>query len=240
MEPIYRNQYKVSFLETDCTGRCRLSTLLAYSQQCAGEQCVLLGCGREALTEKGLFWAVTRLRMQVSRLPLEGETVTVETWPMPATKAAFPRSTVGYDENGGELFRAVSLWVLMDAGKRSLVLPSRSGVHVDGTVIGGELAIPGGLIPLDAPQSVTRTVRFSQLDCNGHMNNARYLDWVCDLLPAQFHAAHTPADLMICYLNEAREGQAVTLGWQMSESGDLRVDARGEEGKRIFSAQVRY
>lgn len=239
-EPIYRKQCRVTYLDTDCFDRCKPSSLLAFAQSTAGEHCELLGAGWELLQKRGLFWAVIRHRMQITRLPGDGEQITVETWPMPSTAAAFPRSTVAYDEKGSEVFRAVSLWALMDSESRALVLPGKSGVQVEGALLGSELAVPRGLMPLNAEESVLRRVQYSQLDRNLHMNNARYLDWVCDLLPAEFHKDHPIRDFTVCYISEAREGQAVALGRHLTDDGVLQVDARSESGDRVFSAQVQF
>jgi acyl-ACP thioesterase len=78
------------------------------------------------------------------------------------------------------------------------------------------------------------------------MNNTKYLDWVDDLLPAQFHRERTAAEFVICYLSEALEQQQIQLDWNLSESGCLQVDAHREktgvsQGKeRIFTVQVQY
>ena len=84
---------------------------------------------------------------------------------------------------------------------------------------------------------------FTDLDRNGHMNNTRYLDWIDDLLPSQFHAQHSPTELTVCYLSEAREGQELDLRWDFPESDCLQVDAfrkQGEKDERIFSARLLY
>ena len=52
---------------------------------------------------------MTRHRVEITRLPTIGETIRVETWPMPPTKVAFPRSIIAYDEAGKEIFRSISL-----------------------------------------------------------------------------------------------------------------------------------
>ena len=52
----------------------------------------------------------------------------------------------------------------------------------------GLLLAVGSMALMAAPNSVTREVRFTDLDRNGHMNNCRYLQWVSDLLPSAFHA----------------------------------------------------
>ena len=56
------------------------------------------------------------------------------------------------------------------------------------------------------------------------MNNSRYLDWAEDLLPSAFHRDHPLKELVICYLSEAREGQALDLSYELSDGPTLRVD----------------
>ena len=243
---IHSEKFTLTDMEVDRFGKLKLSALLYFAQEAAGKHCIALGADYETLAQKQLFWAVTRHRVQITRLPLRGETITVETWPMPTTRVAYPRSMVAYDAEGNELFRSISLWVLMNSQSRAMVLPGKSGVDVEGTLLGSELAVPHSLVPAAAERKVPRTVTYSCLDRNGHMNNTKYLDWVDDLLTSDFHSAHTPKEFVVCYLNEALEGQQINLGWELSPESGLRVDAHLEpdtpDGKpgRIFSAQVLY
>lgn len=246
MNPVYRQTFTLSDMEVDCFGRLKKSTLLYFAQEVAGHHSELLGAGYDTLAQKGIFWAVTRHRVRINRLPVRGETITVETWPMPTTRVAYPRSVVAYDAQGQELFRLISLWVLMDVNTRAMVLPGKSGVTVAGQLTGKELEVPRSLMPRDMTNTAVRTVTYSCLDRNGHMNNTRYLDWVDDLLPSVFHKDRTPEEILICYLSEAREGQTLQLDWTVSETGCLQVDAHREKtdvsaGKdRVFSVQVLY
>ena len=113
MEPFYKQTFTLTDLHVDRFGRLKPSVLLYFAQEVAGKHAAMLGAGWEVLSQKHLFWAVIRHAVQITRLPVRGETVTVETWPMPTTRAAYPRSVIAYDETGCELFRTVSLWVLM-------------------------------------------------------------------------------------------------------------------------------
>ena len=181
-----------------------------------------------------------RHKVQINRLPCRDETVTVQTWPMPTTRTAYPRSTVVYDSQGRECFRGISLWVLMDAGTRAMVLPGKSGVTVNGTLTGSELAVPGsmGLKPLD--NRTGRTVRFTDLDVNGHMNNCRYLDWTVDTLPGSFHEKHPIEEFSVSYFSEAREGDRLELQWSLSEGPWLTVDALRDGEHRVFSVRAQF
>ena len=243
MEPIYHQDFEITDVYVDCHGRLKSSMILYFAQEVAGNHFTELAMDYDALAQRGLFWAITRNRVQITRMPLRGETIRVETWPMPTTRVAYPRSMVAYDEAGNELFRSISLWVLMDLNTRNMILPGKSGISVVGTLRGGELDSPSGLVAKTLNSSRPRTVAFSDLDRNGHMNNCRYLDWICDLLPSAFHARHTLKEFTICYLSEAREGQDLDMHWDFLEDGSLRVDAyrKGKtKDERILSAKLLF
>ena len=210
-------------------------------QEVAGNHFAELAMDYDALAQRGLFWAITRNKVQITRLPMRGESIRLETWPMPTTRVAYPRSVVAYDAWGKELFRSISIWVLMDLNTRNMILPSRSGIAVAGTLRGNELAVPGALPSKFLRNSRSRTVCFTDLDRNGHMNNTRYLDWIDDLLPSAFHEVHTFREFTVCYLSETREGQELELRWDYLEDGYIQVDAhRNQDGKdeRVFSARL--
>ena len=245
MEPIFKKDYEITDAAVDCFGVLKPSMLLFFCQDVAGHHCDILGANYEALALKNLMWAIIRQKVQITRLPRSGETIRVETWPMPTTKVCYPRSTVAYDAEGKEVFRAISMWVLMDTESRAMVLPAKSGVTVQGLLTGTELANPGSLARKDFDNGFTRRVGYTDLDRNGHMNNTRYLEWMDDLLPSAFHRSHTPAEFTVCYHAEAREEDLLHLNWQLREDGLFQVESwkdipGSETFHRIFSAQVQY
>jgi len=246
VEPIYQQSFHINDAAVDCFGRLKPSMLLFYVQEVSGIHASTLGAGFDALMEKNLFWAILRTRVQITRLPHSGETIRVETWPMPTSRVAYPRSVVAYDEADHEIFRAISLWCLMDTKSRATVLPGKSGVMVEGTLRGNELAVPGSLAVKGLEHAGTRQVLFSDLDRNGHMNNTRYMEWCSDLLPSGFHHSHTPREFTVCYHAEALEGDMLDLHYELKEGVLLQVDAwRKQENEanpqsRVFTAQVQY
>ena len=243
MESIYTQEFHITDNCVDRFGKLKLSTLLYFSQEVAGRHFDRIAMTYEQLASRGMFWAIIRQRVRITRLPKSGETIRVETWPMPNTRVAFPRSVAAYDESGNELFRVLSLWVLMDVETRAMILPGKSGIALPGTVRGDELLPPGSLPAKQLKQHRCRSVCFTDLDRNGHMNNTKYLDWIADLLPSSFHEAHTPAEFTICYSSEAREGDELTVSWDFSGDGCLNIDAhrcQEEKTERIFSARLQY
>ena len=244
MQPIYSQEFRINDAASDRFGRLKPSMLLYYIQEVAGVHGSAMGASFEALAEKNLFWAIIRTRVQITRLPRNGETIRLETWPMPTTRVAYPRSVVAYDASGEEIFRGISLWVMMDRTTRSMVIPAQSGFVFSGMLQGNELAVPASLMPKTYENRCSRTVRFTDLDANGHMNNTRYFDWMFDVLPSAFHANHTMKELTICYLAEAREGQTLDMNWEISEGNLFQMETRraeeDEKVHRVFAAKILF
>ena len=237
MEPVYHQQFEINGSAVDCFGRLKPAMILFYAQEVAGNHFARLSMDYESLKQRNLFWAITRTKVQILRLPRLGETIRLETWPMPTTRVAYPRFVVAYDENGNEVFKVMSLWVLMDLQSRAMVLPGKSGIEVAGTLRGNELTLPGAIVPKAMENTRSRTVCFTDLDRNNHMNNTRYLDWIADLLPGAFHREHPFREFTVCYHSEAMEGETLDLSWGMTDADTLQVNAICD-GRRVFSARA--
>lgn len=246
MEQVFKKTYQLETIHLDRFGRLKPSVMLYFAQEAATGHCELLQLDYDTLAEKGLFWAIVRTRLQVERMPKAGEVLTVETWPMPTTRSAFPRATVAYDQQGKPVFRCVSLWVLMDMDTRKMVLPGASGVALEGVVQGGELMVPGSIVPKEGENVFRRTVGYTELDRNGHVNNTRYIDWANDLLGSDFHKEHILKELTVCYQAEACQGDEIVLNWQISDGPVLGIDAHKARTddrsleRRIFSVRMKF
>ena len=238
MEPIYTQPFTINDNAVDRYGRLKPSMILYYVQEVAGKHFDLIAMDYDQLAERGMIWAIIRQRVQISRIPTRGETIRVETWPMPNTRVAFPRSVIAYDAEGQEVFRSMSLWVLMDVKTRAMVLPAKSGLSVPGTVRGNELAPPGALPSKVMVNHRSRPVCFTDLDRNGHMNNTRYMDWVAELIPEK--SVNT---MELCYFNEGRLGDQMELSYTLTEDTltlnihRLRTDGTAQKD-RIFGARL--
>ena len=88
MEQVYTTSYAVTALHTDCFGRCKPSSLLRFAQDAAEAHCIQLGADWDTMAKKNYFWAVIRQKIEITRLPETGETVTVKTWPIPTFRCS--------------------------------------------------------------------------------------------------------------------------------------------------------
>ena len=82
MEPLFTWDYTVTDIAVDRYGRMKPSMILFLAQEVAGQHCNLLSVDYDTLAAKRMFWAVTRHRVQITRLPRRVETIRIETWPI--------------------------------------------------------------------------------------------------------------------------------------------------------------
>ena len=84
MESVFTQTYDIKDNMVDCQGYLKPSQILFIAQDMGGRHCKELTLSYDDMAARGLFWAVSRHRVQITRLPMSGETIRVETWAMPA------------------------------------------------------------------------------------------------------------------------------------------------------------
>lgn len=245
MDLLFRQKVTVQPEDFNNYGNFKLSSLLYYVQEVSGSHCNGFGCDWDSLKEKGMFWAVLRHRVCIHRLPEKEETFTIETWPLPMTRVAYPRAVRALDEKGQVLFESMSLWVLMDRTTRAMILPAKSGVNVPGMVRQIEISQPTSLMPQTHENEVLWSVTEEDLDKNRHVNNTVYMDRAEQLTNA-FGSNCSPKEFTICYLSEVRLGQTITLGWTGSDREVLTFDGNRpreddpSKSERVFAAKLLF
>ena len=81
---------------------------------------------------------------------------------------------------------------------------------------------------------------YSDTDINGHVNNTRYADFVCDALRLEgLPRSRFLSDLQIGYTAESRAGDVLTL--EVGEQGGQHfVKGVDEAGKTHFEAAAKF
>lgn len=183
--PNWQQTLTVEISDCDATGRWKPSAMLIRMQEAAECHAAELGFPRQRLLEAGMCWVIYRQRMTLRRVPEFGEALRLCTWPAPVEGVLFPRHYRFETPAGAPLAEATSSWVLIDIHTRRPLRPTALPGSIP-TDPEAERPLPGMLrLPADVQALETRRVRWSELDVNGHMNNARYADWLCDALDAR-------------------------------------------------------
>lgn len=220
--------FRVRAHELGATGCARLPTLLGYLQEAAALNARSLGFSHEELSASSLFWVLTRLYARLSPEAVERgwpgwrERVTVRTWPVGFERLLARRDFLLLDEGGRTMGAAVSSWVTLDAATRKLSplpeeLRARIPVHEEHALEFEGRKTPG-LDPSTTGDGARITARRSDLDVNGHVNNAVLAAWVLDEAAAGLPARMRCTALELAFRAEVLPGQSVAA----------RAEARGD------------
>ncbi len=236
---VYSRKYTIEEKACREKGRLALSGLLQAAQEISQEHCEKLGFSREIMEQKGLFWVVLRHKISIVHLPKAGQTVTLETWPMPTTRVAYPRVVQALDAEGNVLFQVLSIWATVDAVKRTIVLPEKGKIAIAGLIRGNEPEMPGKWMPRNHENTHIWQVKAEETDQNGHVNNSKYLDQVEKLT-----GLLVPKEVTVCYLSEVLPEEKITLCWGLSAEGVFTLDGYRigtdvhSSRERVFAVRV--
>lgn len=197
--------YKIHHFQTDQEGRAKISSLVDWMQETAGDHAESLGFSQRDLHARGMLWALYRFSIQIDDVPMGGEELVFRTW---VSKLEGPFSEREYkvtDLEGRVKVRATSLWFAINASTRR---PQTIGkIGYSESLKRGPKSIQGPekLFPQKAYTLLGAThANYFHLDINGHVNNVRYIDMILGAIPQmQFQSTITHLD--INFLGEVTE-----------------------------------
>ena len=207
----YQMKMKIPFDMADMNGHIKLPDVILLSLQVSGMQSIELGVSDKAILEDyNLVWIITDYDIEVVRLPRFAEEITIETEALSYNRLFCYRRFTIYDEADQEIIRMLATFVLMDRDSRKvhavepdIVAPYQS--EFDKKLIRGPK-----YESLEEPFSKDYHVRFYDLDMNGHVNNSKYLDWIFEVMGADFLTHYIPKKINLKYVKEVRPGGVIT------------------------------
>ena len=168
-----------------------------------------IGLGVEETNLKGRLWVFTRTYVEFYRMPKFQEKVELSTWPGQRKVFFFPRFAQMDDLDGKPLAKLSSVWVLMDASTRRAIM--RPDLESPSEEFKGQLELPGKVVQKETSYAFRRTIQFSDLDLNGHLNNVRYIELIMNLHDKAFFAVNRVKSILLNYESEIAEGEELML-----------------------------
>ena len=207
----YQMKMKIPFDMADMNGHIKLPDVVLLSLQVSGMQSIELGVGDKTILENyNLVWIISGYDIEVIRLPRFGEEITIETEALSYNRLFCYRRFTIYDEAGQDLIHMMATFVLMDRDSRKvhavepeIVAPYQS--EFDKKLIRGPK-----YESLEEPISKDYHIRFYDLDMNGHVNNSKYLNWIFEVMGADFLTRYIPTKIYLKYVKDVRPGGVFT------------------------------
>lgn len=225
--------------DADLNRRLTLTQLLSFFQDIAWEHTEKVSCGFDYMASKNCIWALSRVEVEIDRLPFWNEHIILRTWSKGHDAIIADRDYEMIGEDGSVLLKATTMWVIMDMTSRRV---QRIGniiqdfPHVNRSSLGHRVEKIAEFSEDGHPEFVetaSELIVWSDTDMNGHVNNASYLRWVLDAVPLEMIRNLNPTRLRMNFNSESRAGEHRQIRWAYSKEGILAHVVRAEDAREL-------
>ena len=231
MQPIFEQNILIPPSACDYSGRLGYAGAFAVLMDLATEHAEHLGIGLAAMKAKNRFWVTVRTKIIFHERPAVSEAVRLITWP---EKPGAVRCNRSYEIRRGDklLIAGRTEWAVMNT-EANAIAPAADLFPADlDYVSGSSVSEPFVRIParFDGTEPfASYTVRSTDIDLGGHMNNAAYPRALFGAFSAKELEAMQARSIDLIFRAPCYEGEKLDFYKKESEGvTDLRI-ARGDE-----------
>lgn len=221
--------FTVRGYEAGVDNRLTVQSLCNYTQEAAGIHAARLGISLERLQSEGISWVLSRMQIALHSMPLAGETISVETWPVSVEGLQFRRDFIVRHADGSLVATAISHWVVVTLATRRVgrIPAFISSVALDNAATA--MQDSGVRLPAvgQEHEAVHIRAQFADMDRNWHVNSVRYVDWVLEAVPGDTRRECALRSLELVFRAESFQGDEV--------SARTRKEEAPEGGVTVFS-----
>ena len=177
---IYEQEFELSFLNCYPNGLLKYTDLCNFIQIVAGNHADLGGISYSDMQTQNQAWVISRMRLEISKLPKWRDTITVKTWIKTLENSRSIRCIEFY-LNQEKVIGCETYWVVINTKTRrpdNLALPHN---HFEKFDTNATTSPTEKINTSEESEKVgAKKVLFSDLDVVNHANNVKYLEWCLD------------------------------------------------------------
>lgn len=220
--------FTIPCYQTDASWRLKPSAFMDLAQEMANRHATVLGFGYDDLILTRTAWILSRVNIRFEKTPLWRDEVSLTTWHKGLNRLFFLRDFIMKDKDGNECVKATTSWLVLNLDTRRLVRDPHlmdEGTTCTDNVI--ETPAEKVQMPKDVePELVMEhKVSYSDVDLNGHTNNAMYMQWAMDAIDYSVASAKPVKEVTINFNHETKAEDVVKI---------YRADVENEDGLRVF------
>ena len=210
----FTEKHTVPCYDTDASWRLKPTSFMNMAQEAAGRHAVHLGFGYDDLIKTNTAWILSRVHVEFVDTPKWREEITLNTWHKGLNRLFFLRDFLITDNEGRERVKATTSWLVLNLETRRLVRDPN--LMEDGTVCSENvIETPADKVqmPKDAEAELVRThlVSYSDIDTNGHTNNAMYMQWSMNAVGYEITSSRPVKEFTINFNHETKAGDHVEI-----------------------------
>ena len=238
---ILERTHTVACFETDANKVLRPKSFMDWAQEMAELHAEQLHFGYEDFISRNLVWVVTRFYARFVNPPKWRDVVTLRTWHKGLERIMSIRDFQIIDKDGNVAVAATSSWVIVNIETRQFTRAHFS-IDNDGSVC-KDSAVEHSAEKVAMPREgqvhvADHIVSYSDIDMNGHANNASYMGWAMDAIEREVALNREVLDFTINFNHESKPGDCVSIFRCENENGHYVEGRIGD--KSVFVSLIRF
>lgn len=224
---MYHLNHRVRYSEISSDKYVNIAQVVNYLQDCSTSESIHVGDTLERMEEKKYAWLLAAWQVEVERYPEMSEDIIISSWHYGHKGILAYRNFDICDAAGNRIVSANSIWFYYDTEKQMPVRIQQE--YVD--MYGHQEKLPMDYKPrkVFSPKTEGRRedsfmVRKSDLDTNGHVNNAKYISMALEYVDGHHNITSMRAD----YRKSALYGDCI-FPVIYEEENKTYVELRNEE-----------
>ena len=235
---MFTKNFIISNNDVDARFDLKVSAIFRYFQDMALLATKDLGVDSMSLSKRNIDWVITRMMVEIKRLPKCDEQISVFTYPGKDMAMLYPRYFFITDAKGEIIIRSSSIWCLIDNDTRKIIVDKDVIKKLPEETHDSQLPFPEKIaMPMNQKYIERRVIHYSDLDFNSHMNNVRYIELLTDTHDSCFYKSHQIKSITLNYLKEIKEKEVVDI---YSNASNPEIISVSVEGDLAFLGKVTY
>lgn len=224
----YVENHTIACYDTDACWRLKPASFMNLAQEAAGRHAVHLGFGYDDLIVQNTAWILSRVHVVFPDVPKWRENITLTTWHKGLNRLFYLRDFVITDEQGRERVKATTSWLVLNLETRRLVRDPH--LMEEGTMCtDNALESPADKVVMpkdvEAELVMEHRVVYSDVDTNGHANNAMYMQWAMDAVNYDIASTRPVKEFTINFNHEIKPLETVSI---------YKAIVEAEDGRHVF------
>jgi acyl-ACP thioesterase len=234
---ILTKDWEISFLQCYPNGYLKYTDLCNILQLTAGVHAELGGISFSDMQEHHQAWVLSRMRVEIKRLPKWKEMVTVKTWINSLENSRSIRCLELYigDE---KIIGCETFWAVFNTQTRRLENLALAHAHFEKYPDENATEIQFSKIDTSGDKTFVRekTILLSDLDIVNHANSVKYLEWCLDYLEPKLLLNQKVKSFEMNYLKEV--SLADTIAIEKSSKENTIIFTVNTNNKICFALQL--
>lgn len=190
---------------------------------------------------KEYTWVLSRLVIEMERMPRQNETFYIETWIESVYRLFTDRCYRLTNEAGEVLGYGKAVWAMIDTEERKPI----DLMQIDGGRLGTYVCHEPcpiekfGRVKLGTPiLTATHPTVYSDIDINGHVNSIKYIEHILNLFPLNVFKERSLHRFEIAYMAESYYGDTLQLAISSEDADTYVAEIRKNNEETVVRSKI--